>query len=182
MKDLMIDLETLAKGSDAVVLSIGACFFDIKTREIGETFYEVLDLGQQTDKGRKIDPSTVNWWMKQSDAARSVFQDKARPTTLVLAEFKHWIYKNSVNDDVYVWGNGSTFDISIIESLLKTFNQEIPWTYFNVMDFRTFRRFCAGNAKPQRIGTHHNALDDAISQAQFVIEMLGNEKDEEEAS
>lgn len=44
MHNIMLDLETLGTGPNAAVIAIGACFFDIETREIGATFYRVLDL------------------------------------------------------------------------------------------------------------------------------------------
>ena len=37
--ELMLDIETLGKSPDCIVLSIGACFFDIKGKKIGATFH-----------------------------------------------------------------------------------------------------------------------------------------------
>ena len=37
--DLMLDLETLGTFMNAPIITVGACFFDIRTGEIGETFY-----------------------------------------------------------------------------------------------------------------------------------------------
>lgn len=181
MKDLMIDLETLSTSPNAVVLSIGACFFDIETGEIGEKFYKVLDVEQQLDRGRVIDSSTLSWWMNQSKEAKSVFLQKSENVDAALKEFCRWATVTSNFQDMYVWGNGSTFDVTIMETLMKVSNVPLPWKFFNVMDLRTFRRFVANNQKVKKIGTNHNALDDAMSQAQFVCEIMGSVKDEEEA-
>ena len=47
-----------------------------------------------------------------------------------------------------------------------------PWLFYNVMDVRTFKRFRAGNEKLQKSGVNHNALDDAVSQANFILKHL----------
>jgi inhibitor of KinA sporulation pathway (predicted exonuclease) len=168
--ELMVDLETLGTSSDCVVVSIGACIFDLKTNQVISTFYSPLTLQDQLDKGRKIDADTLAWWMKQSDDARRVFQDGAVMTSEGLNTFANWIASNIPDKKrVRAWGNGSNFDISIMEHLYKDYEQPVPWEYYNVMDLRTFRRFVANNAKVEKSGVDHNALDDALSQAHFVI-------------
>lgn len=165
--DIMIDLETLGKTPDAVVLSIGACAFDLFKGVIEPIrFHAVLNIEDQIRAGRTVDGDTLTWWMNQTDEARKLFNETRQNLDQTIWEFMSWI--NLLDDDVYVWGNGSTFDISILENLM---NHKVPWKYSNVMDLRTFRRFVAGNAKiPRDQGTHHNALDDAINQAKFVIQ------------
>ena len=72
--NLMIDIETLGVKTDAPVISIGACFFD--KDGIKEKFYAVLDVEQQIDSDlRKVDASTIKWWMGQEGAAKKIFQD-----------------------------------------------------------------------------------------------------------
>ena len=43
MKDVMIDFETLGNSNNAVVVQIGACYFDRKTGEIGYKFETNID-------------------------------------------------------------------------------------------------------------------------------------------
>jgi hypothetical protein len=168
--ELMIDLETLGTKSDCVVVSIGACFFDIQKRALGTTFYMALDVGDQLEIGRKINADTLKWWFSQSDAAKTVFHEKAQASAGVLNTFALWIKSNCPNQkDLKVWGNGSTFDISILENMFDQYRIKCPWGYNGIMDLRTFRRFVANNRKIEKLGTAHNALDDAKSQAIFVM-------------
>ncbi|MFM2590025.1 3'-5' exoribonuclease domain-containing protein [Vibrio sp. TBV020] len=44
MKNLMIDLETMGNSSNAAIVSIGACFFEPSTGEIGEKFSRIISL------------------------------------------------------------------------------------------------------------------------------------------
>lgn len=170
MKDIMIDLETLAQNPDAVVISIGACVFDLETGEIGPTFYMALDVEEQMERGRKVNADTLKWWMSQSGAAKKVFHEQAKPAQEVLQTLKIWIEAQGTVSKIRPWGNGSSFDISIMEDIFRMYKIKCPWLYYNVMDMRTFRRFIANNAKVEKLGTDHNALDDAKSQAKFCID------------
>lgn len=171
MQDLMIDFETLGQNPDTTVISLGACFFDEATQEIGPTFYMAFDIDEQIKRGRSITGSTLQWWMNQSGAAKKVFNEKAKPAKDVLELFSKWVLGQTTISKVKPWGNGSTFDISIIEDLFRMYDVKCPWLYYNVYDLRTFRRYIANNAKVDKSsGIDHNALDDAKAQATFVIE------------
>jgi exodeoxyribonuclease VIII len=170
MKDIMIDLETLGQNPDTCVISLGACVFDIETGEIGPTFYMALDVEEQMERGRSITADTLKWWMGQSGAAKKVFHEQAKSSQEVLQTFKLWVEAQGTVSKIRPWGNGSSFDISIMEDLLRMYKVKCPWLFYNVMDMRTFRRFVANNAKVEKTGTNHNALDDAKSQAQFCID------------
>lgn len=183
--DIMIDLETLGTKADSHVISIGACAFDIEYERITNVFYGVLDYADQQKLGRTIDFQTVKWWLSQSDEAKKVFDSKpsvsegvfgsalstfeVRYSSSVLLQFIEWV--ESIEDRT-VWGNGSTFDISIMENLLHAFDTRVPWRYTKVNDLRTFVRFLGKGKKVEKLGITHNALDDAISQAQYVINAL----------
>ncbi len=171
MQDLMIDLETLGTNNAAPIISIGAALFDIKNKQIGDTFYEVLDVADQIDtKIRFVDSSTIKWWMNQSNAAKTVFKTKATSTKTALENFRTWIITRTDFNKVHPWGNGASFDISLIESLFKDYNIPCPWMFWNVMDLRTYKRFIGKNSPIEKLeGTNHNALDDAINQIKYVF-------------
>lgn len=169
--DLMIDFETLGKTPDTAVISVGACFFNEETGEIGPTFYMAFDVDEQLKKGRSLDADTLKWWMNQSGAAKKVFNEKAKSAKEVLETFSAWVLSNNTISKILPWGNGATFDISIFEDLFRMYDIKCPWLYYNVMDMRTFRRYIANGAKVDKSdGVNHNALDDAIAQSKFVIE------------
>lgn len=169
MNDIMIDLETFGTGQNAVIASIGACFFNIETGKIGNTFELNLNFDDQFDVGRRADMSTIMWWLDQSKEAREALTKAKRIDTFsALSGFSHFYGKSKAK----VWGNGSTFDISLMESLYSDFKLQCPWKFYNVMDLRTFKRFTAKGATVPKGGTNHRALDDAISQANYVMEHL----------
>lgn len=171
MLDLMIDFETLGTDPDTAVISLGACFFDLEKKQLGSSFYMAFEIDEQLKRGRSITADTLKFWMNQSGAAKKVFNEKAKPTEEVLKTFITWIYGHGTISKIRPWGNGATFDISIIEDMFRQYGLKCPWLFYNVMDMRTFRRFVANNAKvPKAEGVNHNALDDAKNQANFCIE------------
>ena len=175
MTDLMIDLETLGTKPDAPIISLGAVFFDPFKGTVGPNFYMVLDVKEQIKYGRKPDGDTLKWWMGQSGAAKKVFSDSAKPVAEILQLFTKWIKANEQKkgrQGVYVWGNGSTFDISLMENIYIQYGLDAPWNYNSIMDLRTFKRFVGNGQQIKKSGTNHNAVDDALSQAVYVIEQM----------
>lgn len=170
MEHVMIDLETMGVTPQAPIVSIGAILFDPNLNKLGnkknnETFYEELDYSEQD---REPCQSTVDWWNTQSEAARNALGG-LEDLPDVLIELAKFIPKNAK-----VWGNGSTFDISMLEDAYRQYNMEIPWAFWNVRDCRTvvdmFETNRGGFGESRR-GNNHNALDDATNQAKYIIKM-----------
>ena len=169
MKDVMIDIETLGKGHNAAVIAIGAVFFNPLTGETGEQFYQKVDPNDAALYGQ-TDVSTMAWWGKQD--ARAMYE--AFSGVLLSSTVAHAFgsYLSQVSDTL-VWGNGSTFDITILESLFDAHNLVTPWQFWNVRDVRTVVdlgwRLRNSTAKQAPFtGMAHKALDDAMHQAAYV--------------
>lgn len=168
---LSIDLETLKARYDAAILSIGAAFINLDTGKLGETFYREITLNSAL-KGGKVDGDTLSWWCKQDEKARRVFGDQAKKFTLptALDQLNNFF---RLHPGATVWGNGSSFDISILEYNYDNgcIGLKEPWAYWKVRDMRTIVDV-AGLTKPETImkagSTAHNALDDAIRQAGVI--------------
>ena len=168
MKHIMLDIETMGVSGNAAIMAIGACYFDPSTGEIGDTFHEQVDISSNG----QIDASTVLWWMKQSDEARSKFynNDKAGHINAVLAEFADF-----VKAGCQVWGNGIAFDNVIIRNAFDHpgCHDSVPWKFWNDRDVRTMVELGqAIGLDPKRDfpfeGVKHDALADAIHQAKYV--------------
>lgn len=177
MLNNMVDNETMGTVPDSVILSIGVAKFDKYTPDvIGETFYAVLDIDEQIARGRIVDPETIKWWGQQSEQARIVLTTKERePVEDVLSRL--WVFLGGYfNDDLvakpgneFFWGNGSDFDNPQIASLFHMYGFELPWKFWNNRCFRTMKSEFGYLAKaPVRVGTYHNALDDAITQIKHL--------------
>lgn len=172
MSDVMIDIETLGKSSNAVILALGAVFFDLDTGKLGEKFYEVIDLQSSLDVGLKVDGSTIIWWMEQSAASRAQFKVNAKKLPEVLEDFSIFLDKNSDLNKVKVWGNGVGFDNVILRNAYECFGRDVaPWNWWNDRCYRTIKSLPHGIDFGKLSGTAHKAVDDAIFQAENLMEI-----------
>ncbi|HHD2829080.1 3'-5' exoribonuclease domain-containing protein [Klebsiella quasipneumoniae] len=173
---VMVDLETMGKKHNAPIVAIGAVVFDPATSSIGESFYKVVCLESSVNWGAVIDPSTVIWWLKQSSEARSaIVNDDAIPLQDALLQFREFVSDNVAGGSkkAQVWGNGASFDNSILRSSYDCIAEDYPWEYWNDRDVRTMVELGqAISFDPKTTipfeGSRHNALADAIHQARYV--------------
>lgn len=177
MTDIMMDLETFGAGSHALIVAIGAVKFDLAKKEVyntqaGGTFYAVINAKSAQAAGGKIDADTVIWWMKQSDAARNaIINAESKPIEEVLTDFTQWIKSANATG---IWGNGADFDNVILSNAYQRLGMPVPWTPWISRCYRTLKNL--PNNKKVSInrasGTHHNALDDAIAQANHACQLF----------
>lgn len=171
MEHVMIDLETLGVNDNAPVLSIGATFFNPATGEFGPDFYETINLTSSVAAGAKPDMDTVIWWLQQSDEARRDIINASLPVDEVLRRFSHFC--KMYGKDIQVWGNGATFDLTILKNAYRSVNRELPWKFWNERDVRTvveLGKAVGINPKATTYleGIEHNALHDARYQVTYL--------------
>ena len=171
MFDVMLDLETMGNGPLAAIAAIGAVEFDTDTGAIGRKFYAPVSLESSVAAGGVIDASTVVWWMQQDLAARKLFSEKGQNIAEALQAFSTWVAQCGDADDVHVWGNGAAFDNVILASAYRRLSLSLPWRFWNDRCYRTMRDQFPG-VELQRVGTYHNAVDDAESQARHMLAMF----------
>lgn len=173
MNDISIDLETLSTRHDAAILSIGAATFDRSTGEIGEQMYAEVEINEAMAHGH-VSGSTLEWWMQQSDKARALFAPPQAKRLLggscgALDQLALLVVKYP---GARVWGNGATFDITILEHAFTKTGLAIPWKFYDVRDMRTIVDAAAALGFVKRSipfqGVEHNAIDDAIHQARVI--------------
>jgi hypothetical protein len=162
---IMIDLETMGTRPTAPIVSIGAVAFD--KDGIHEKFYRVIDLDSAVDAGAIIEPGTVLWWLAQSDDARKALTDDiAEPIGNVLEQFRMFIV--ALPAIAGVWGNGATFDNVLLAEAYKRLGMEAPWPFWKDRCYRTVKNLYPA-VELVRVGTLHNALADARTQAEHLI-------------
>jgi len=167
MKDISIDIETLSTSQNATILSIGACYFDRLSGTIGQEFYCNVELENQN---RHLDIDTLKWWIGQeANAAKVLFKEEI-PLNVALASLREFC---TFEDEIKVWGNGATFDISILENAYHCFEDSTPWPHWAPRDMRTVVDLASYSANRLTFdGQPHNALDDAKHQAKVIAHCI----------
>lgn len=173
---VMFDMETLAKGYDAVIVTLGAIKFDPfgddrdKATRTNPMYYGRYEIGLQEEKGRVICEDTMKWWSRQDKAAQDeAFGDGDDRVELDqgLEDFNKFF--NGVQTGAkaapkgrFIWGHGSMFDVRNMEHAYRQFDVAVPWHYPSVRDTRTL--FDLGVSADMPKGEHHHALADAMRQ------------------
>ncbi len=164
MLHTMIDLETMGVSAGCAIVSIGAVEFDPNTGLLGREFYDNVDLQSCLDAGLRVDGSTIMWWMSQDDAARKALSVNPKALSIVLNNYKLWFNASSL-----VWSHGASFDHTVLSAAYRATGIELPWKFRNERDTRTIFDLSGVKMKAS-VGTYHNALCDAKTQALAVME------------
>lgn len=159
MTEVMLDLETLGTGNNAIILSIGAVKFN--DDEITDRFHAAIDPVSCQALGLKIDASTVLWWLdpERADARATLLDFDRIDLASALDGFARW-----VGEPCNMYGNGSTFDNVILRNAYAAAGLEYPVKFWQDLCYRTLKTETPFISY-ERVGTHHNAVDDAETQA-----------------
>lgn len=172
LSNAMADLETMSTRPNAAILSIGAVTFDMRKLTLGERFYTTISPKSCEEAGLHIDAGTIEWWNKQSEVARRAAFAGQHTLRDGLVQFAEWIEANMVEQKSRcIWGNGANFDVTILESAFRAAGLLIPWEFWSARCFRTFKALWPNVEAPKREGVHHNALDDAIHQVEWMFKI-----------
>ena len=178
--EIMLDLETMDTKATAAIISIGAVKFDAE-RGVYDKFHIHVDLQDNIDSGRTLSGSTIMWWVGQGEDARKQLASGVGVELWgALTQFSDWVCGPSgeedweldgpVDGDVLMWGNGAAFDNTILANAYQTTGFDAPWKFDNDRCYRTMKNL-APDVELKRIGTLHNAQDDAESQALHLLEI-----------
>ena len=165
----MLDLETMSTRPNAVILVIGAIKFnrgdvwkeniDKKDLENTNFFYKRIKIDSCIKAGLHIDKETEKWWSEQEpDIKYEALENNDRVTLKeALRSFKEWL---GTNPKLKIWGNGSSFDCTILGEAYKICEMKIPWNFWLERDLRTLMEL--GNVKMSDLpqyGKHHALYD-----------------------
>lgn len=170
-KDICVDLETYDNICTAAIASIGAVKFNIATREVYDSFYVTVDPKSCKEYGLTFSKETIDWWKQQAPEARAALRENNISLLDALTQFIEW-YNSDKIGKVGCWG---MFDVPVLDHAFRKVGLSSPWKFWNTAEMRTIADLL--NVKIDRKhGTHHNALDDAKCQAEFMIKILNPEE------
>lgn len=154
---VMVDLETMGTSPGCPIVAIGAVRFD-GSGILDEFYYRPY-------WGGRFDSSTVQWWMRQSDAARMALLAKPHGSIVEgLNEFSKFLGGSPL------WGKGSDFDNTILADAFRRFRVPL-WDHRKNRCYRTMQSvFQRVRFVPPEVA--HHALEDARAQAVHLIDIL----------
>jgi len=153
--DITIDFETCALCPTAAVMSVGAVAWNREAEDSPFVFEGIssslfnydkhVDLRSQFIDGFIFDKETAQWWAQRSDEAKKAVLEyddtPLAPIDNVVDNFCRWMreIKELVGaKQLILWSQGSDFDIAILRNICNKYGIEIPVSYKNIRDHRTF--------------------------------------------
>lgn len=165
-----------------MIVSVGLCAVDIRTGDMKAALVRHIHPKSAEHFGGKMDGDTVMWWMGQDSHARNKLIDNIKTSGMsqggVIGEINTFINGLAREaggvENVRMWGMGPSFDCAKLTAMYTRSGVDVPWKYWAENCVRTVRRIADNHerapkwdAQP-RAGTHHDALDDAAHQANYV--------------
>lgn len=173
MKGVMLDLETMSTQSHGAIIAIGAVSVDPEEGTFGgDSFHRIIKLETAMRDGGIVDGPTIIWWLGQSEAARAPYlNDQGIDIRDALDQFSAWSSSIAAKGVIEMWGNGSDFDNILLGNAYRRLGRWPPYTYNRNRCYRTIKSLHP-DVEFVRHGIHHNALDDAMSQAEHLVRIF----------
>lgn len=169
-RELMVDIETMGININAPIIQIGAVYFSLATGETGDEFLVNIDLEDSIKHGATPDGRTIYWWLFQSKEARDMLRDDVIPMMyedMGLQEFNQFAARAT-----RVWSH-ATFDFVMLMNSMRRRDIQPTIHYRKARDIRTLTSLADMTreeiemTRTERVGVHHNGLDDAIYQVAY---------------
>lgn len=161
----MIDIEGLATGPDATILTIAAQGFDPMGQGYFDNHQFYARITLESQPSRSIEQSTIDWWATQKESQAEAFAEEGRvDLDVALQDLARIIRKSKL-----VWMNGPTYDATILENAYKSYDMALPWQYWAIRDARTIYSLCPDLDRP--VASHH-ALEDCRRQITMLQDAL----------
>ena len=165
MTDVMLDIETFGTNSNAAIIQVGACFFDMSDGKLSSVFRRNITLTSCLLAGLEVDKSTIDWWKQQSAEAKASLNAPAETLGAVLEELASFL--SGHNDELVVWANGTDFDVALVKNAYARAGKRCPFKYNAGRDLRTIIDLAKrqGYQEPDFTpAVAHDALHDCQSQ------------------
>jgi exodeoxyribonuclease VIII len=176
MKNVMVDLETLALDSNALILSIGAVEFDPRDAGdgLGRVFYTVVNQDLQVSKWKRVvSPSTLKWWGEQGAEAQKVLYESSPEAYAPLLDTSLMRFQEWLGGPANIWGYGAHFDNVVLANAYSACNLHGAWAYGQNRCHRTLKALGPDLSLVVPINAcEHNSLEDAKYQARWAVEAL----------
>lgn len=175
--DIMVDIETLDTQPTAVILSIAARAFNIKsgkTETIG--FNVTIEIQSQIDQGRTTSIATVLWWGKQSERASDLAFSEEMNLLTALIQLREYFQSHCTNN-TRVWSRSPSFDLVVLKNAL---GNDLPiWEYNQERDVRTYNWAIPIKTKRKHYVVTHIAHEDVKNQINEVCAVYKSIHDQE---
>lgn len=177
----MVDIETLATSTDAVISTIGCATFDLNAMGSKSVYYTRVSIESCLAIGLRMDAATVMWWMDQPDAARREITSREGLATIytALQGLSDFVISESRGREIRMYAKDPDFDCTILRTAYERTHLPCPWSYWQT---RSVRTTLEDHNYTEKLRAQHHALHDAMLQIQAVQKALNPDLFSKEAA
>lgn len=164
----MIDIETLDTCDTALILSIAIVrFSELDGIHDSAVFYPDFE-GQRVEK-RTISIDTISWWLQQEEKVCKMMDIARKNSHFIYHQIAYFLSKGG--KEFQIWAKDPSFDLDILKNF---FHRHDPlWKYSQERSVRTaYAKLKQKGIEIKKPEKAHDALSDAITQAENVISYL----------
>jgi hypothetical protein len=180
MNHLMIDIWALGAQPNAAICFIESVFFEPSTGRTGASLFQMIDPRTAQDRGAYISIGSMIKWLDQDERriGDATLSGAHETHALInLARFIENAYPEATKENLKVWCKNGSRVFPILHSAYERASLEgvslLPWRTQNECCFRSLLTVAGviGYAPHPRPSVTHNAVTDAIYQAEQVCEI-----------
>lgn len=166
MTDMIVDIETLGKSHNCVIIQLAALFFD-REGNLGKEFTMNINIDSCLKLGMTVDGETISWWFQKKPEALQAVITNPKLLTEVLSAFN-----NFALDARSVWCH-KDFDAPKLNNAFRRCNTAPVYNYKMVKDLRTAVDLGEIDiSKFKMDGILHNGLDDCKFEVKYLVEAM----------
>ncbi|MFZ4219730.1 3'-5' exonuclease [Enterobacter ludwigii] len=173
MQHIAISLSAMDTYPTAAITTIAAVAFNPETGDLGNTFYEVIDLESSEKMCRSIGGAKVKEWLRKGPEERSeILSDRSTSIRHAMSELENFILRNSHSHTPHIWMREAHLTAPALLSTMNCTNIQGAWMLHNLhsTDTLEYAALSAGiNASVKVIlDRKYNTLSDAIHQTGII--------------
>ena len=183
----VLDLETLAKASNSVILSLGMTVTKYTDKDatfkslLAGGLYLKFDIKQQLAMKRTTEKSTVAWWREQDPVARKVLNPSPSDVSVLDLPMLMGEYFDDIGVDIKKvdFYDRNSFDMSKLQDLFENnLDTKVTWDYKHVFEIATmlryqgYDRYAGMHVSDVEGAVYHNALHDAAVDHLRILKVL----------
>jgi exodeoxyribonuclease VIII len=165
----MIDIETMGRGENAVMIQLAGVFFNRETGETGKEFCKSLSVESCKDFGFVTHDEAVKWWSEQNQDVLKAIIAESENALDVMDAFVDFLGSDIKN--LLIWSH-ATFDFPIVQAYLQKITKSYM-PYRGARDIRTLVDLSGIDLNSYDWNKKtHNALDDCKFQIQYCVDAM----------
>lgn len=166
--NIMLDIETLGRRSDAAIMQIGVVVFEVFSGRAIKCIELKIKESEWAANNRTFTGETIQWWMFQDEHAKLNLCGGRLSQKEALDSLSD-IISQYQSENFRIWTKGA-MDLNCLKSLYDDLGLGTPWEFWQPRDMRTLSDVVPMiKANP----THpHSALEDAKSQVKQLCSAI----------